>query len=108
MMSGALIFAAGYTETSDAFIIVLFGLYGACLGFLLPSIQAKALSGFGKNAGVASGVLGFFQMTLSALGGSVASLTFGIVSGFTFVMLMFPALTMLSIVIASFRKELTQ
>jgi DHA1 family bicyclomycin/chloramphenicol resistance-like MFS transporter len=54
-------------------IIILIFLYLCCQGFIFPNASALSMAPFGHNAGNASALMGFIQMSLGALMSAMVS-----------------------------------
>lgn len=55
-------------------IIILIFLYLCCQGFIFPNASALSMAPFGHNAGNASALMGFIQMSLGALMSAMVSI----------------------------------
>jgi DHA1 family bicyclomycin/chloramphenicol resistance-like MFS transporter len=62
----------GLSELYSTLILVFF--YLSCQGFIFPNASALSMAPFGHNAGNASALLGFIQMSLGALMSAMVSL----------------------------------
>jgi DHA1 family bicyclomycin/chloramphenicol resistance-like MFS transporter len=62
----------GLSELYSTLILVF--LYLSCQGFIFPNASALSMAPFGHNAGNASALLGFIQMSLGALMSAMVSL----------------------------------
>jgi DHA1 family bicyclomycin/chloramphenicol resistance-like MFS transporter len=62
----------GLSELYSTLILVFF--YLSCQGFIFPNASALSMSPFGHNAGNASALLGFIQMSLGAFMSAMVSL----------------------------------
>lgn len=61
----------GWTELYTTIFLIF--LYLSCQGFLFPNTSALSMAEFGHNAGSASALMGFIQMSIGALMSSVVS-----------------------------------
>jgi DHA1 family bicyclomycin/chloramphenicol resistance-like MFS transporter len=62
----------GLSELYSTLLLVFF--YLSCQGFIFPNASALSMAPFGHNAGNASALLGFIQMSLGALMSAMVSL----------------------------------
>ena len=62
----------GYSELYSTILLVF--LYLCCQGFLFPNASALSMAPFSKNAGNASALMGFIQMSIGALMSALVSL----------------------------------
>ncbi|WP_374441130.1 Bcr/CflA family multidrug efflux MFS transporter [Stella sp.] len=70
-----LLIAAGATGTGGfAGLFAPIFVYVACLGFIMPNAAALAMAPYGRNAGVASALLGTLQFSLAAVASALVGL----------------------------------